>query len=234
MSLSIMQPYVFPYIGYFQLIRAADYFVFYDDVNFIKQGWVNRNRILINGKAHTFSIPVKKISSFNAINQTEISYDPLPRKQIRKLLTSIKSSYVKAPYFESVFPLVHDLLHAPFAVISEMAIESVVRVMEYIGEPMKYSLSSNLSIQSEDRVERIIQICDYYKAKTYINSIGGMELYDKDTFREYDIDLLFLKCNEINYSQFRSPFVPHLSIIDVLMFNSPKETLQLLNEFTLI
>lgn len=235
MKLAVMQPYIFPYIGYFQLIKAVDTFVFYDDVNFIKQGWINRNQILINGKANLFTIPLKKASSFNLINETLIN-ESLFTKWKKKFLRKIEQSYSKAPFFEEYYPVVCKVMNHSAMTISEMAILSVKETSAYLNLGVNFEVSSNKfpELQNFERTERLIEMCSLLNLTTYINPIGGEELYNKKDFREKNINLLFLQPKLENYTQFENEFIKGLSIIDVLMFNSPESVRNMLSNFELL
>ena len=235
MKLAVMQPYIFPYIGYFQLIRAVDAFVFYDDVNFIKQGWINRNQILTNGQANLFTIPLKKASSFNLINETLIN-ESLFVKWKKKFLRKIEQSYAKAPFFEEYYPIVCKVINCSTQTISEMAILSVKETSTYLNLDVNFEVSSNKfpELQNFERTERLIEMCSKLKLTTYINPIGGAELYNKKDFREKGINLLFLQPKLENYTQFDNEFIKGLSIIDVLMFNSPESVRNMLLNFELL
>lgn len=227
-----MQPYFFPYIGYFQLIRSADKFVFYDDVAFIKQGWINRNNILINGRAHLFSIPVSNISSFETIRDTRISYKV---DWTGKFLRMIDSAYRKSPFFKDVFPLISALADERPEFISGLAKKSVRLVFDYIGQPVNFQDSSspyeNSALKAQ---ERIIDICKKENAKTYLNPIGGQRLYDRKSFSDENLELFFVKPVIGEYRQLGNPFVPGLSMIDILMFNSPEEITRMICNYELI
>jgi hypothetical protein len=223
MRLAIMQPYLFPYIGYFQLINISDRFVMYDDVAFMKQGWVNRNNILLNGRKHLFSVPIKNLSSFSQIDETYISEKP--SNWTKKLISTITQSYSKAPFFREVFPMIEQVIaNSAGYLISKVAKESVMEVLKYLELETKIITSSsiygNKTLRSE---ERIIDICKKEGAVEYINSIGGKDLYSSQNFEKAGIRLSFVRPNNIIYKQFDNEFVPSLSIIDVLMFNSKEK-----------
>lgn len=231
MKIAVMQPYFFPYIGYFQLINSVDKFIFYDDVHFIKQGWVNRNRILMDGKPHLFSIPVKNISSFCLISGTAISYDP---DWTGKFLKSIQLCYGKSPFFKNVYSIVESIVRKKHHFVSEIAIQSVLTVMDYLGMTKIIELSSEVYDNKHlNGQERILDICGKEKPDTYVNPSGGTELYSSSAFAEKNIKLQFIKSRVISYPQFKNEFVSSLSMIDVLMFNSPKEVLNMLDEYDL-
>jgi len=232
-NIAVMQPYIFPYIGYFQMISTVDKFVFYDDVNYIKGGWINRNRILINNLPQYFTIPLIKASPNRLIN--EIEFDT-SNKDYSKLTQKIQQTYRKAPYFKEVFPIIEDILNHKTTYISELAIYSVITICQYLDIDTKFFVSSKDFNESKgiDRADRLIDICKKENCDTYINAIGGQELYSKEYFSESGIKLFFIESEKITYKQFGDEFCPWLSIIDVLMFNEKEEIKQMLNKHKLI
>jgi WbqC-like protein family len=222
MSIVIMQPYVFPYIGYFQLIYAADVFVFYDDVNYINKGWINRNRILLNGKDHLFTIPCKEASQNKLIKDIEVLDDP---KSMQKLLTTVKAAYAQAPYFGEVYKLIENILSvSPGTTIAELAIRSVKDICDYLGIKRVFRVSSEVYTNRElKKADRLIDICHIEGISHYINPSGGKEIYTKEYYRSKNVSLDFLIPERVEYVQFKNTFVPWLSVIDVLMFNSMED-----------
>ena len=227
MTIAIMQPYFLPYIGYFQLINAVDKFIFYDDVNFIKNGWINRNRILINGEAKYITIQLKEASSFKQIKEIEFTDNR------RKILRSIEQAYAKAPYAKSIMPLINSILTFDSNHISNLAINSVKSICNYLEINTTFELSSldYKSTKTLERTERIKELCKLNNADTYINVIGGQELYAKQDFATENITLKFLKSNSVTYKQLNEEYIPWLSIVDVLMFNSKEDISNMLNDF---
>ncbi len=230
-----MQPYFLPYIGYFQLVKSVDIFVFYDDVNFIKQGWVNRNKVLVGGKELLFTMPLKDASSFVTIKDTQVN-KILFQKWKLKFLRTLEQSYKKAAFFESVYPLIEDILKNDFISISDYCCVSVQKIANYLGLETKFILSS---VEYHDTVElerekRLKEIIKRNQSSHYINPIGGQELYKKASFEESGIKLDFIKSKPISYKQFDNEYVPWLSIIDILMFNNIDEVNKLLDQYELI
>lgn len=234
MKLAIMQPYFFPYIGYFQLIHAVDKFVVYDDVNYIKQGWIDRNRLLINGQAFSFKLPISSASSFTKINDTLINTNRYSF-WCSKFIKTIVLNYNKAPYFKEVLELIQKVIEHKFGFINQIALCSLVLVCEYldIHTPIikTSSVYNNSAIKAQDR---IIDICFKEKATEYINTFGGTKLYDKETFRAKGINLLFIQPKHIEYTQLNHKFVADLSIIDVMMFNSKNEIKEMLDAYDIL
>ncbi len=232
--LSIMQPYIFPYIGYFQLIEASSEIVFYDDVNFIKQGWINRNRILMNRKEFLFTIPLEKASQNKNINQIQAKLDPTSK---RKLLMQMKSAYSKAPLYKDVMNLIEKVFErGEYENIGDMGIQSIMSVYEYLGKSVKCSKSSISSYSSKgmEKADRLIAITKQFKYDKYVNTIGGQGIYQKEYFKNQGIELQFLKSGNVEYNQEGIDFVPNLSIIDVLMYNDKPTVLQFLKNYKLI
>lgn len=229
MKVAIMQPYFFPYIGYFSLIKVVDLFIFYDDVNYIKGGWVNRNRILINSEAKYLTLNVKNGSPHKLIN--EIEFDD----NRQKLLKTIEQNYKKAPYFKQVWPLLETNLKLKTTSLADIAINSVRSVTNYLGMKTKFEISSVSYPETKglERSERLKQICRKTHADTYINAIGGIDLYDKNDFLKNHINLQFLKPQLLQYKQYKETFIPGLSIIDVLMFNSIEDINKMLDQYQL-
>lgn len=231
-AIAIMQPYLFPYIGYFQLINAVDTFVFYDDVNYIKQGWINRNKILVKGKEHIFTVPLRRASSNKLINQvgTFKSIGVLD-----ELLKILDHNYKRAPYFNEAIRIVKDLNAYQYKTISELSISSVKIISKYL------ELNTTFKVSSEDfsdtlelkKSERLISITKKSNNQIYINPTGGKKLYNKHEFESKGISLKFIENGIDSYQQFNNDFVPCLSILDVLMFNSIAETRKLLMQYHL-
>lgn len=227
-----MQPYLFPYLGYFQLIASVDKFVFYDDVNYINKGWVNRNNLLVNNQAHLFTIPLSAVSQNKLILETRVSPEQAWKT---KLLKTIETAYRKAPHFDVVFLMISEWIAHPPEFISELNVRSTKEICEYLDITTELENSSSVYNNSELKGQhRILDICLKEKAETYINPIGGMSIYDSSLFAEKNIELLFLKTTFTPYKQYANEFVPGLSIIDYLMFLSPEDIKQKLKEFTFV
>jgi hypothetical protein len=234
MKLAIMQPYLFPYLGYFQLINAVDKFVIYDDIAFIKQGWINRNYILLNGTKHLFTIPLQNISSNTLINETRISTKPYNWQH--KLLQTVTQSYKKAPFFKEVFPMIEKVISGstgnPIAVVVRESINSVIHYLE-----IKTVIIPSSAIYRNDHLKnatRVIDICQKESASVYINAPGGFDLYNKEDFSSQGLQLNFIKPVLHSYKQFQNNFISSLSIIDVLMFNNIDRVHEMLNDYELV
>ncbi len=227
-----MQPYLFPYIGYFQLIKAVDKFVIYDDVNFINKGWINRNKILVNNNANLFTVPLKNSSQNKLIKDIQISES---RDWRSKFLKSLELSYKKAPFYEEVFKLLLEIIQNKENNISKFIYFSLLKINEYLKIRSEIIESSSVYSNSELRQQnRIIDICRKENADEYVNPSGGKELYSKELFESNGIKLQFMESKKIQYNQFDNGFVDSLSIIDLLMFNSKERLNMFLNEYSLV
>jgi hypothetical protein len=229
MTLAIMQPYLFPYIGYWQLINAVDTFVIFDDVNFIKKGYINRNSIMVGGKSQQFTLELVGASQNKLINEIEVGNNS------KKLLKTIEISYKKAQYFEAVFPIIVDILNQEEKNLAKFIGYSLEKLSDYLEIDTKFIYSSDIKKDNTLKAQdKILDICKKLDATNYINAIGGQELYDKEKFQEHNIQLNFLKTELKEYKQFKNEFISYLSIVDVLMFNSIDEVKNMLNKFNLI
>lgn len=220
MKIAVMQPYFFPYIGYFQLMASVDRFVLFDNVQYIRQGWINRNRILLNGQPSIITLPLKKGSRFNNINCRQIS-DVFSHI---KLLNQLREAYRHAPYQAEVFPLLESILDCERDNLFDYLLHSLNVLRDALSLNCEIIISSDIPIDHELRAQdKILAICKELNADFYINLPGGRALYDVETFEQQGVNLHFLQPEYLNYQQFTSNFVPWLSIIDVMMFN-PRET----------
>jgi len=227
-TVSVMQPYIFPYLGYFQLIAASRHFVCYDDVNFIKQGWINRNRLLVNGQPYTFTVPCKGISSNVFIHEVEVDFD---KKEYMNFLRTLELSYRKAPFYSDVFPLIEELWQRRFSSIGGLAKASLELCCRYLEIPTQIHVSSVSFPGLTDlyRADRLIRIVKTLNGQVYLNLSGGKQLYEKGYFREQGMEIKFHKILPIpSYLQQQThEFHPNLSVID-LMMNVPKSDIQAL------
>lgn len=232
MKLGIMQPYFFPYIGYWQLLNAVDKYVIYDDVNYINRGWINRNNILMSDKSKMINLPLKHASQNSLINEIEIFED---KKKKDKLLKTIEMVYRKSTYYDVVFPMIESIINYEERNLSRYLQHSIKQINKYLSINTELILSSTINknniLKGEDK---IIEICNILQADEYYNAIGGQELYSYEKFIDNGIKLKFLKANIVKYRQFNYKFIPNLSIIDVMMFNSIEDIKKMLDEYELL
>jgi hypothetical protein len=233
MKLGIMQPYFMPYIGYWQLMNAVDQYVIYDDVNFIKGGWINRNRILLNGEAKYFNIQMAGgASSYKHINEIGISNNSAV---INKNIRILEAAYKKAPLFDQIMPVMEKILLYKADNLALFIMHSFEEINQYLGIITKLLLSSDLQKDNKLRgQDKVIAVCQLLGADEYYNAIGGQKLYSYQEFRKFGIELKFLKTANIFYKQFNDQFIPNLSMIDILMFNSVDKIKSYLLEYSLL
>lgn len=234
-KVAIMQPYFLPYIGYFQLINYVDTFVVYDEIQYTKKGWINRNRIWKNGDFDYITLPLKKDSDYLNINQRTLSDDI--KRHIEKTFNKIKATYSKAPFYNETIPVISEILSFNDKNLFSFIFNSILLINKHLDIGTTLVSSSNVekeNIKGLKGEKRVLAICNQLKATHYINPIGGVELYAKETFKENGQSLQFLKTDPIFYNQFDMEFAPALSIVDVLMFNGKEQSKALLSLFSLI
>lgn len=230
MKAAIMQPYFLPYIGYWQLIHSVDEFVVYDNIEYVKKSWINRNRILQGDHDFLFTVPLKKDSDYLNVDKRYLSDDS--EKANIKTLRQIEATYKKAPEFSKVFPVIKECFEYPEKNLFSYIYHSIQTICKLLDIKTKITISSTLPIDHSLKAEqKVLAICKQLDATTYINAIGGKELYYKDRFAVEGIKLQFIQSKEIEYPQFNNKFVPWLSIIDVLMFNNVSTVQSFLGEF---
>ena len=226
-SIAVMQPYFFPYIGYFQLINSVDLFVSFDDVNFIKKGWIHRNRILLSGSDHQISLPIEKMSQNKKINESFIFE---PHKAKMSQVNLINDAYrKKAPFFNENFEFIRSLILTEESNIAVYNTKILQGISKYLSIKTAFAFSSQIPHGAElVGQDKIISIVKHFNASTYVNARGGADLYDKNVFSSQHINLEFVSELQFSYSQGTSTFIPNLSIIDLLMFMGRSNLIDLL------
>lgn len=231
MKIAIMQPYLFPYIGYFSLIKNTDFFVFFDTPQYIRKGWINRNRILsTNGDVTYFTVPIQKADRNTPINKSVISYNYDWKV---KILGQLKI-YKKAPNYDKVINLVNDVFNTDTMLISDLAIKSIVKTCKYLDIDIKYDIFSKMNLalpEVKEPDEWVLYITKELGYNTYINPPGGMSFFNREKYQINDVDLQFLVQEIIPYRQNREAFIPALSMIDVMMFCSCNEINEMLCKY---
>ncbi|MBB1429361.1 WbqC family protein [Pseudoalteromonas sp. SG43-4] len=230
MNFAVMQPYLFPYLGYYQLVNAVDTFIFYDDVTYIKNGYINRNNILVNGQAQRFTVPVPGASSNILIK--DLNFDA----NVKKTLKTISQNYAKAPYFNEVYLIIEKILTSTERQVHTLCSNSITSVFSYLGIKNKqFKFSSELEYSRDSAAaDKLIAMAGLLNSKHYINSPGGKDLYSKEYFSDKGVNLSFIKMQSVIYDQGKSEFVPYLSMIDVLMWNSKEQVIELLTKYKLV
>lgn len=216
-TVAIMQPYFLSHPPYFQLAAASDQFVLCDNFQYTRKGWINRNQFLQNGKATPFALPLVDAPRSATIAERTIApcFDP------NALLRRWQASYQKSPHFCEVQPLLQEILFFPNANLFAFIENSIRTLLHFVGLTPPITKTSDLNASREFNGEkRVIAMCEELGAERYINSIGGIELYSRQAFKARKVHLQFLKPTQLNYRQFDNPFVPHLSVLDLLMFES--------------
>jgi hypothetical protein len=223
---AIMQPYFLPYLGYFQLMAAVDVFVLFDNVQFIRRGHIHRNRIKVSGQAHRFTLSLERASQNRLIVDTCLEASPDRRE---KLLLTFANAYSKAPYFEQVQPLLETILRSEHRSLSLFLRHQFEVLVDYIGIDTELLLASECNWPlAEGREQRILSMVHSLGGTHYVNAWNGRDLYSANAFQPFGVSLSFHRMNDVCYRQGGGPFVPMLSIADVLMWNGPEETRLLL------
>jgi hypothetical protein len=254
MRLAIMQPYFFPYLGYFQLLAAADKFILHDNLNYIKEGWMHRNRLRPKGQGAIYcSVPVVGASSFVKIREVQIDYRrPWPGK----FLNLVGFIYRKAPYFAETYPVIVEAVTRPATHLTEVNRHTISALAAHLAigtaitsdtapyQPFEDAVREEHSellarLRAQTQVTdiktlRALYICDYERADTLLNAIGGQRLYCREHFTQNHVTLQFVQPTLTPYRQFSRPFIAGLSIIDVLMHCGREETRRRLYEYTLV
>ena len=256
MKLAIMQPYFFPYIGYFQAIHAVDKYILYENIDYIKEGWVHRNRILVKYREPKYiSVNIETKSSNTKISEIKLCNNEIWKK---KILHTIKYNYSGSAFFKEIYPLVEKIINQDADYIHIFNSNCIMTICSYldISTKIQYSNQHYLEMEKtldeeydkeekdrlistpyrnlEKKTARMLTICEKEGADVFINAIGGQNIYKKEVVKDYGIDLFFIKTQEISYPQFSHSFVPNLSIIDVLMHCGKEGTIDLLHKYTLI
>lgn len=232
MRVAIMQPYFCPYIGYFQLMNSVDQFVIFDNIQFVDRGWIHRNRILVNGKPSYVTLHLHKDSRFLDVRDRRLR-DEYQRDNA-ELLRRIELAYRGAPRFKEFFPVVERILGHSEANLFAFVYHSIQQIAAYLDIRTPVIISSTLAIDHGRRAQdKLLAICANLGASTYINLPGGRSLYDPKSFSEKEIVLQFLEPEPISYRQFGEGFVDHLSIVDLLMFNTLDQAREQLSAYVL-
>lgn len=236
MKIGIMQPYFFPYIGYFSLINYVDEFIFFDTPQYISHGWVNRNRILRqDGKPGYITVPIQKAPQNTAIKDIRISSDNKWKDKIYGQLTVYKR---KAPYYKDVLCFLHNILDKDYnSSLVNLNIETIKAVCNYIGLEKTFFKYSQMDIKVSNVKqpdEWALKITKALSGDVYVNLPGGQTFFDRKKYEKYDVKLEFLQSNLPIYIQKIGCFEEGLSIIDVMMFCEKREIYDMLMNFTII
>ena len=233
MRCAIMQPYFLPYIGYWQLMCAVDVFVVYDNVKYTKKGWINRNRILVEGNPQFFSINLKRASDFAVIGERTIS--PVFVDNRSKILRTIRTAYCRAPAFSEVLPIIEECFLLDDTRLFGFIFFSIETIARHLGITCRFEVASDLPVDHDLRKEqKIWAICRALACDHYFNPEAGQVLYDREQFAQKRVRLSFLQAGITEYQQVGNAFVPSMSIVDVLMYNGIEGTKRMLGEYRII
>jgi hypothetical protein len=231
MRLAVMQPYFFPYIGYFQLVNAVDTFIIYDNIQYTKKGWINRNRILNNQKEALITLSIQKDSDYLNVCERRIAKE----FNRSKLLGRIRGAYLRAPFFKDTYPLLEEIIQNDESNLFDYLHNSLLLLFNHLGIQSKVIVSSSVDIDHSLKSQnKVLAFCRALNTNIYVNAIGGVNLYSPTDFNDEGISLRFIKSRPIEYAQFKNDFCPGLSIIDVMMFNSVEVIQGYLGNYDLI
>ena len=238
MKIGIMQPYFFPYLGYISLIKNTDRFILFDVVQFIRHGWIERNRILKQNEGWQYiSVPLEKYEQKTLIKDARIKNSEDWRQKILAQLVHYKK---KSPFYKQTIDVIKNGFDVTTDSITELDYSTLKSVCDYLEIPFNCSIFSNMNLNI-DQVnapdEWALNICKALDdVDEYWNPPGGIEFFDRSKYEKAGIKLCFQKPNLKFYSQRRGPenFIEGLSIIDVLMFNSPEAVREMLDDYELI
>ena len=235
MKLASMQPYFFPYLGYFALIANTDKFVFFDTPQYEARGWMNRNRIINLKEGFTYiTVPIKKTSQQTAIKDIMIAE---PDSWADRMMNQLGIYRKRAPHYADVMELLHDITAERFEHLSRLCIVSTQKVCEYIGIKLDSCIFSEMNLdvgvihEPDEWALRTAQLMGY---DTYVNPPGGIDIFSDEKYRQAGIGLQFLQINLRKYIQRIGRFEPGLSIIDVMMFCSPEEIRDMLKDYKIM
>ena len=235
MTIAIMQPYFFPYLGYFSLIHSAEHFMFFDDVQYIRKSWMSRNRLLNIEKEESFFIRPELIKpDYKALLPT-VKLEP-DGKWKHKLLEQLKGYKNKAPFYREVNELLESILEGDFEFLNQFNIHSTIKICQVLGIDRKFDKYTDYNFWFDTKPNegdwgRVI--AHELKASHYINSPGGESFIFPEPFTEIDMKLGFIQPNLKEYNQTTKSFIPGLSILDVLLFNGFEQTAELIKDYSI-
>lgn len=236
MKLGIMQPYFFPYIGYFSLIKYVDKFILFDTPQYISHGWINRNRILNqNGEAKYITVPIQKASQNTKILDVKIDNTKKWKESILGSLTVYKR---KAPYYEVIEKLVKKILTSSGNNMTELNYTALIETCYYLGIKTPIEIYSGMNVELREEIkapdEWALNITKELGYKVYVNLPGGQSFFDKRKYEKENIRLEFIENSLPVYIQRIGHFEKGLSIIDVMMFCDVNSISEMLDDYRII
>lgn len=234
MRLGIMQPYFFPYLGHFSLISSVEQWIVFDVTQYTPKTWMNRNRVL-HPKSGPMYISVPMVNSSNSIKTSEAML--LDLDGTKKSITGKMSHYKKkAPYYYKVQKIIKQAFECSRDnTLTSLNVSALVAVCEYLNIPFHYRICSELSLEYPKILgpgDWAPFICHQLGATEYVNPIGGKDIFDVKNFQDRGVKLIFSEFNEFEYPTGQYSYEPHLSILDVMMWNSPEEIVNALKQNT--
>ncbi len=235
MKLAIMQPYFFPYLGYFSLIKIADEFILFDTPQYIRHGWIERNRILkLDGDPLYIKVPLQKHRRETAIKDIVINNEVNWKNKIKAQLDSYKKS---APYFNLVIELLDTIFEKEYTSIVDLNFNILEIICDFLEIKTPIKIWSKMDVEIDEvhaPDEWALNICKSLKADSYFNPVGGIDFFDRRKYINSGIEINFLQYKPEYYDQLGQEFVANLSILDVLMFNTKEEIQKMLQDYELI
>ena len=233
MKISVMQPYFFPYLGYFSLIQDSDVFVVLDNVQYVRRGWMNRNRVIGKNQSPVyFHLSTIKAPQKTMTRQIKIDHN---REWKKTLLDKLDYYEKSAPYFEETKAMVERLISFETDSLCDMNIHILEELCKFLGITTKFVLASDLEIDESKIIETDdwgLEITKTFGASDYINLWGGRHIYSVNKYNNSNITLKFIENELVYYNQHNEMFIKSLSIIDVLMYNDRAETMDLINKYS--
>lgn len=235
MRIAIQQPYFFPYLNYFCLIQQAEHFIFFDNVQYVRHAWYERNRILkpCSGGWQWFMAPLQKHSHTENLINVLINNDIDWQNKIFAQLNHYKR---KAPHYYDTMQVIAQIFQRQYAGVIELNVSAIESICAYLGIFTRMERLSQMDLvynTANAPDEWALNICKGMKGvDQYVNLPGGVNFFDRSKYERAGIDLKFPALRNIHYPQNRNCFEPDLSILDVMMFNSPHEIRQMLTQFT--
>jgi WbqC-like protein len=214
-TLVVLQPGYLPWLGFFDQLRRADVFVYYDDVQYDKHGWRNRNRIKTQNGPLWLTVPVRHAGRGTTLRILEIEID-MRTPWARKHVASIRQAYARAPFLHRYLPALEELLQRRWERLVDLDVACTDLMAEWFGLRRPVERSSALGIDG-DRSERLINICRRLGASTYLSGDAARSYLDLPLFQRHGIGVQWQEYVHPVYPQLHGGFVSHLSALDLLL-----------------
>jgi hypothetical protein len=225
-ALVVLQPGYLPWLGYFDLLTKADVFVHYDDVQFDKHGWRNRNRVKGPKGSIWLTVPVlHRGRTGQSILDVEIDDRQDWR---RKHLSTVSQLYAHAPFLDTILPRLRDIIERPWPHLVDLNLALIDWLAAEIGITTPRHRASELDIGG-DRSERLINFCHHFGAARYISGNAAQEYLDEGRFGAAGIEVAWHSYVHPTYAQQHGEFVPYLSVLD-LVLNVGEKSLSVLSQ----